>query len=389
MDVIKVSHDQWQEIFQLSMYAFQYDLSDKELEEKRHNLKEHQILGIYENNQLAAKLHIRPFQVYQRSEPIKMGGIASVSTYPEYRRRGYVKQLLLASLEEMRKNGQLLSMLHPFSISFYRKFGYEIFSENIRVQMKQADLIPINSDKIGGKIIRLRKEQFHEALHDIYDAFAQSHSGMLVRSKEWWQKSVLKNVAAAIYFGEKGEPLGYLLYDVKERRMEVKEFIILQHEARTELWRFVCQHDSMIDTLTMNINKDEPLLYTLKNPQVKTELTPYFMTRIVDVEAYLLQYPFQIQSDDSLQLHIEDPYAPWNEGVYEISRQSIKKVRNVSEQQREKCLTLTINALTALLLGYQTAQQLSDIGEILGPIEQVLELAGIVPKQSTYFPDFF
>ena len=60
----------------------------------------------------------------------KMGGIAGVATYPEYRRNGYVKKLLIQALEKMRNDQQIVSLLHPFDIGFYRKFGWEVFTEN-------------------------------------------------------------------------------------------------------------------------------------------------------------------------------------------------------------------------------------------------------------------
>ncbi len=52
-----------------------------------------------------------------------MGGVAGVATYPEYRRSGYVKELLQHSLQTMKKDGYTVSMLHPFAVSFYRKYG--------------------------------------------------------------------------------------------------------------------------------------------------------------------------------------------------------------------------------------------------------------------------
>ena len=58
-----------------------------------------------------------------------MGGIAGVATWPENRRQGHVSTLLKHALQEMKSKGQTLSFLHPFSIPFYRKFGWELYAE--------------------------------------------------------------------------------------------------------------------------------------------------------------------------------------------------------------------------------------------------------------------
>ncbi|MBS4213970.1 GNAT family N-acetyltransferase [Neobacillus rhizophilus] len=74
----------------------------------------------------AAKLHIIPLSIYIKDAEWNMGGIAGAATYPEYRRTGYVKSFILESLKQMRDNVQIVSLLHPFDIGFYRKYGWEI-----------------------------------------------------------------------------------------------------------------------------------------------------------------------------------------------------------------------------------------------------------------------
>ena len=48
----------------------------------------HEIYGIMEGKDLAAKLHLIPFHIYIGKEKFKMGGVAGVATYPEYRKVG-------------------------------------------------------------------------------------------------------------------------------------------------------------------------------------------------------------------------------------------------------------------------------------------------------------
>lgn len=104
MNVIQLQEDKFREALRLSEYAFQYKVNEERLQQQITRMKEsHEIYGIMEGEDLAAKLHLIPFHIYIGKETFKMGGVAGVATYPEYRRSGYVKELLQHSLQTMKK----------------------------------------------------------------------------------------------------------------------------------------------------------------------------------------------------------------------------------------------------------------------------------------------
>ena len=104
MNVIRLKEDKFREALRLSEYAFQYKVEEERMQQQLTRMKEsHEVYGIIEGNDLAAKLHLIPFHIYIGKEKFKMGGVAGVATYPEYRRSGYVKELLQHSLQTMKK----------------------------------------------------------------------------------------------------------------------------------------------------------------------------------------------------------------------------------------------------------------------------------------------
>ena len=56
---------------------------------------------------------------------VRNGGIGAVSTLPEYRMEGGVKEIFKVLLPHAYADGEVISTLYPFSHAFYRKFGYE------------------------------------------------------------------------------------------------------------------------------------------------------------------------------------------------------------------------------------------------------------------------
>jgi len=389
LNIRKLDSSDYIEAIKLASYAFQVKYSDEEVKNRIKSLEKQTILGYFDDGKLISKLNIRPFHIWLNDQKIKMGGIAGVATYPEYRRKGCVKELLKQSLIEMKENGQIISVLHPFSYGFYRKYGWELFADFIKIFLTKSDLVP--SENVNGYVKRFSAESFDEYIKDIetiYDRYAQKYIGMFVRDQDWWKEAVIRDLYAAVYYNQMHEPLGYLLYRIQNSRMFVKEFIPLNHEARKGLWNFICQHDSMLNELEIWAEVNDPILFTIINPKVKVEHIAFPMIRVVDVQSFLQIYPFNWQCQDSqLNISVTDEYAPWNNGSY-----TVKPCDNGNEvivNAVQEGLTMSVNTLSTLLLKYKTASELCDCELIKGNAQDIYKLDSILPNKKPRFLDAF
>ena len=385
MNVIRLKEDKFREALCLSEYAFQYKVDEDRLQQQLTRMKEsHEVYGIMEGNDLAAKLHLIPFHIYIGKEKFKMGGVAGVATYPEYRRSGYVKELLQHSLQTMKKDGYTVSMLHPFAVAFYRKYGWELCANLLVCHMTKSDLVM--KKQVIGTVKRFNKENHSEEVEKLYETFAERFSGMLVRNEKWWLQAVYEDLTLAIYYDENKTAAGYMLYKIEKSKMTVEEFVPLHNEARNGLWNFICQHDSMIKELEMTVSENEQLLYTLQEPRVKTEIKPYFMGRIVDVEQFLKQYELNWNNvQQELILHITDSFAPWNNVSVRLANYEI----TIIEEPMDKGIKLDINALSTILLGYKRPLELNELELISGREEEIQAFEKIVPVRDAFIYDFF
>lgn len=390
MEIKVLTEDDYLQSMELSMYAFQYQVPEKDIPKRLETLKKHRLLGIFEGEKLASKLHILSMNVKLGKLDWKMGGIAGVATYPEHRRKGYVNALMKKSLEEMRDNGDIVSFLHPFDIHFYRKYGWEVISDYRTVQIEKKDLKPVGHQ--SGRIMRYKEESHSSEIEEVYEKYAIRHSAMLTRDASWWQSSIYGSQTAAVYYNALDEATGYLLYEVKDQVMKVEEFVPLDHEARVALWNYICQHDSMVDRVEMRLSVHEPFPYFITSPKLKTEIFPYFMGRIVNAEKAIGTYPF-INGSSNVFLHLEDAMAPWNSGTFLIGQEEIKyfpvKEGSACVKPPERGLQLNINALTALLFGYKRPMELYEMDMIKGAMKEVEELEKKIPRFKPFFYDFF
>ncbi|ACK93444.1 MULTISPECIES: GNAT family N-acetyltransferase [Bacillus cereus group] len=386
MNVMQLKEDKFREALRLSEYAFQYKVDEERLQQQLTKMKEsHEIYGIMEGEDLAAKLHLIPFHIYIGKEKFKMGGVAGVATYPEYRRSGYVKELLQHSLQIMKKDGYTVSMLHPFAVSFYRKYGWELCANLVTCHMTKSDLVM--KKQVNGTVKRFNKENHPEEVEKLYEVFAERFSGMLVREKNWWLQAVYDDLTLAIYYDENKKAAGYMLYKIENYKMTVEEFVPLRNEARNGLWNFICQHDSMIKELEMTVSENEPLLYSLQEPRVKTEIKPYFMGRIVDVEQFLKQYELSWNNvQQEVILHITDAFAPWNNVSVRLANHEITIMK---EETIDKGIKLDINALSTIMFGYKRPLELNELEFISGSEEEIQAFENIVPVRKAFIYDFF
>jgi predicted acetyltransferase len=381
-NITKLRQSDYEKSLQLSEYAFQYEVPAEKRKNRLAQLNNQDVYCIFNDEILTSKLHLLQLEIWIGKQKFSMGGIAGVATYPEYRRKGFVRSLISHSLEQMKNQDLTLSMLHPFNIDFYRKYGWEVFAYVDRLYLIKKDLLPMK--EVKGLVRRFNKNSYPEELHGIYEQYSKKHNGMLVRTQEWWKERSITDLWIAIYYDEVEAPQGYISYEVKNEKLKVAEFIPLTPNARLGLWNYICQHDSMINEAELILNPNEPLPYLFKDPRVKMEKHPYFMSRIVDVEGFLNSHLRNVRFDECVHLTIKDDYASWNDRTFKIEKQVVKE-----SDPSDSTLMMTINTFTALIFGVHSPQALRAMGQIEGKKEDVSKLKKLTTQYSPFFYDFF
>ncbi|UUZ83497.1 GNAT family N-acetyltransferase [Paenibacillus sp. P26] len=391
IEIKPIPESLYRESLALSAFAFQYELTPEDIEKRLTQMSGDSMWGAFVDGQLASKLTILQLETWIQGKQMAMGGIASVATWPEFRRGGLVSRLLGQALQSMRDSGQTVSFLYPFSFGFYRKYGWETFADYKKYEIP-ADLLPKLRPQ-PGRIVRLT-EELAEALDPIYSSFASRYNGTLVRTEAWWKRSILdrKTGTAAVYYDEDGNAKGYVFYQVKEKECTVHELVWLDHQARLALWRFLADHDSMIEKVVLRAPADDKLPFLLDNPRIKQEIVPYFMARIVDAAAFIAEYPFVSGTESTLKLELSDPYAPWNNGRFVVTIDESGTARVETEEEATSDVPVvrcSIQTLSTLLMGYQRAGFLHEIGRLETDEAGVDALERLIPARTTYLPDFF
>ncbi|MBM7601828.1 putative acetyltransferase [Virgibacillus halotolerans] len=384
----RLNETNYTDIFALSQFAFQYELSEAELLKKRAEAARHKIWGWMVDDQIAAKLHLIPLSIYLNGRQFEMGGISSVATWPEYRRQGMVKHLLKHALNDMKEQGQTISLLHPFSVPFYRQYGWELTFMN---QYYTIPMEKLKKDWKGEGFIKRIKPDV-TLLDEIYIDYAKGFTGMIVRDEKWWEQRVLKDKChIAVAFNKEQQPEGYMLYEVKENIFRVKEMAHRNLNGRKLLLQFIANHDSMAKEARMTVPENDNLPLLVDDPVFAQKKEPYFMARIVDVGRFLENYLFELESDvllEPLQLYVEDEFFPINNGTYKLEKVA-GDIKVLYMKEQENGIRCSVQQLTVMLLGYKRPMDLFQVGLIRGEKQEVELLEKLIPKQQTFLSDFY
>ena len=378
----------------LSAFAFQFSLTPEVLEQRRKSLKPENVWGYFIDGKLAAKVAVHPMRIWLNGRLIPMGGIAGVASWPEYRRRGLIRQLMLHAMGAMRDEGVAVSFLHPFSIPFYRKFGWEVVSDAVLLELPPA--------KCAGFAMRGNMRRVERPLEELelFNRLRRSYAGrfntMNDRDPDWWEERVFTNDRYCfVYEDASGQPQGYIVFSLRDRLMNIAEWVYLSREAREGMLHFIANHDSMADKVQLRMPANDRLPFLLGDPRFAQTRMPHVMGRIVDARRFVGEYAFRPGSGPTrLKLRITDEAAPWNDGEFvlaigEDGRGSLEAADAGSAGDDVPALACHIRALSAALLGDLRPVQLYEDGLFTGDAAAAEALDSRVPATPTNLIDFF
>lgn len=362
---------------------------DKEIKKvKSPILKKAHVLGWFDGDNLVSQVATYPMKVNIFNHIYDMGGVTGVGTYPEYSNQGLMHKLLFQALSDMRGRQQYISYLFPYSIPYYRQKGWELISDKIVYEISDYQLP--KRQPVQGDVRRVEIDA--EVIKTTYHLYAMQTHGALIRDKLAWNEYWLwdtDDVSAAVYFGEDDSPEGYVIYWIADEVFHIKDMIFLTQEARKGLWNFIGAHFSMITKVVGSTYTDEPLAFLLEDADIKETISPYYMARIVDAQAFIAEFPFKPDNTERIwRFTLKDPLLPWNEGsfVLDIQKDGHATLTPIPERCAD---SIDIQTLTTMLLGYKRPDYLNRISRLKCSAETVDMLEDAIEQQTVYFSDYF
>lgn len=342
----------------ISAVAYEYS-SDLKIDPD--NYKEGKDWGAYEGDdpenpgklfaQMVVHNHVMSFDGHW----VNSGGIAGVSTLPEYRRKGGIRKIFEAVYSEMRKKGQIFSSLYPFSHEYYNKFGYQTVGQALQLTFgfQYLEKFEINTR------CTLAENRENEDIKNLYLEYAITHNTALNGDSANWgripENPYQNKRYAYIYYRENGTPGGYFIYEPSDcdegRLFKVTELIYKTPDDLMGIFGFMRVFSSQYAKIEIaKIPVDEDFSFMFANQyDISKRLSFYCMASVVDVEKALLlmKYP---KEPGSFSIKVNDSFAEWNNYIFDVNFDG-KNVNVTKRSDGEYDVETLICTLARLILG--------------------------------------
>jgi predicted acetyltransferase len=320
--------------------------------------------------------------VFELSVPgalLPTSGTTQVSVLPTHRRRGILRALMRAHLEDTSEQGEPLAALWASESSIYERFGYGCASFGARLRIERAHAAFADPHPPAGRVRLVERKQALELLPPLFEHALERRPGMFSRSRDWWElRSAFERAPDRgpdqqyTVYERGGEPRGYLRWRYRAKphplglrasELEVVELQALDPEAHRALWRFALDVDLVEYVEAWNQPLDDPLrLWLLDSRRLETSVRDGLWLRLVDVARALGSRRYV--EPGHLRFELADEFCAWNSGRYEL--EAGERGAQCKRTSAEPELWLTAAELASAYLGGNRLQALAAAGRVRG-----------------------
>ena len=304
---------------------------------------------------------VYPFEMTVPGGPMTCAGVTIVGVKPTHRRRGILRKMMTAQLEDIRERGEPIASLWASEDTIYGRYRYGPASRTGHVLLPRgtADLRPDLPPR-EGQVRFVEHEEALRAFPRIYERIRPRRAGFVLRTKPWWESRILDDnewrrggagPLNRVLLEIDGRPAGYAIYRIFQhqtewkRTLRVMEAIGLDARAAREIWRFLLGIDWMDDIEIRLLPLDHELWHLLARPRtLGMKVFDGLWMRPIDVGAALSGRSYVTDGRVTLEI-VSDPLFEDNVGTWTIADGRARR------SSRRPDVRLDVQALGSVFLG--------------------------------------
>lgn len=353
--------------------AFGHEVHEKDAERYKKVLEIERAFAGFDDGRLVGTSGSFSFEMtVPGGASIPTAGVTMVGVLPTHRRRGIMRGMMQAVLDDARARGEPAAILWASEESIYQRFGYGLASDQGHMDIERGRTRFLGDPPRQGSMRLVSLKEAREVLPTIYERARSARPGMLARSAEWWPSWTLfdaehhregQSGKFVCVFSHDGEDQGYAIYRMgggwgpdgtPQGWANVREVVATDLVAYRELWRYLFELDLNERIKAWYLPADLPLTLMLEEPRrLRFSKSDSLWLRLVDVTAALEARTYA--ADGALTFSITDALCPWNEGEWTLV---VEGGRGRLEQGGEPEIALDVSALATVYLGGFTFGQL-------------------------------
>ena len=261
-------------------------------------------------------------------------GVSVVGVYPTHRRRGVLRALMRAQLDDAHERGEPLAALWASEETIYGRFGYgqAAFCGEISLAHEYTSFArPLEPE---GTMRFLQPDEGLEALPPVFERIRLQWPGMFSRNRLWWEHREIKDPEERregagpkrwIAYERDGSIEGYAVYRHKPgwdggstiAQVQVVEALGETATAVRDIWAFLLAIDWKAEVKAWLLPPDHPLFFLVATPRrLRYRMGDGLWVRLVDLGAALSGREYR--ADGKVVFDVVDDFCPWNEGRWRL-----------------------------------------------------------------------
>ena len=360
-------------VFAIGQY-FGMEPTEERMERFSKNLPFERMHAAREDGKTVGGAGAFPFEMTVPGAIVPTAGVTVVGTFPTHRRRGVLRAMMRAQLDDVRERGEPLAALWASEETIYGRFGYGMasFQGEISVpKVASSYAVPFEPD---GRVRLVEADEALELFPQVWDEIRPAIPGMLSRGRNWWEFRMLFDSPDFRQGGgpkrfavleTDGRAEGYAIYRHKSKwdngenisELAVIEAVALDGRPTAQLWRYLFDIDWSAQITADLMPIDHQLFQQLANPRrMKYRMGDGLWVRLVDVGEALSARTYA--ADGSVVFDVVDSFCPWNEGRWKLEDGVAKRTDDDADLQGDVAM------LGAVYLGAITFEQLVRSGRV-------------------------
>jgi predicted acetyltransferase len=361
-----------QAVFAIGQY-FGMEPTEERMERFSKNLPIERMHAARENDVIVGGAGAFPFELTVPGGVVPSAGVTVVGTFPTHRRRGVLRALMRAQLDDVHARGEAVAILWASEDTIYGRFGYGMASVAGDVSVPKEHSAFARPLERQGTLRIVDRDEALVLFPRVWDKVRRTTPGMIARTRNWWDFRILFEQPGGGEEGPKrfvvlerdGRPEGYAIYRHKPKweegisnsELQVVEAIALDGRPTAELWRYLLDIDWAARITGNLLPTDHPLWWLLATPRrMRLRIGDGLWVRLVDVDAALSTRTYA--TDGPVVLDLVDEFCPWNTGVWRLANGRAKRTTAAPQ------LRLDVSALGSTYLGGFTFSQLVRGGRV-------------------------
>ena len=343
---------------------------------------------IEENDELMSSLQLNQYKINLNNKIYDTSYVVGVSTYPNARGKGYMKDMMDFALNELYKKDQLVSLLMPIDYRLYKKYGYEHCYDQIEYKLNIEEL---KQFKIVGDFEKITNNHINYMM-DIYNEFLLNTNGYVVRDKNYYENlfKEIKCENGHMYIHKEENYEGYIIYFIMEDTMFIREICYKNISSLKSMLKFIYNHNTQCKKVTIMSPVIDSIRYIL--PNLKTSeinIKPFMMGRVINLEKFLNTLSIECNDLDGVYIEIIDNQIKENNNVFEI-RVKDNKVKAIKSNKKAD-IGLSINYISQLAFSYIDIEKvlfLENITKTKENTKAINLLKSIFSKKENYINEY-